>query len=167
MGSKERSVMLEKMGAVPLGLRVPEYYQSLAKGVADGILTTDTAVFDFKMTELEKYNYRARFGGGVAIVFMNKGWYDALPDDLKKIIDDNSGFEASKSLSGGAAQIVRGELKAVEDSKKVTVHRLTEAELNAWKPAFDAATKNWTDSQPDGEKYIAAFKAEIAKLESK
>jgi TRAP-type transport system periplasmic protein len=167
MGSKERSVMLQTMGGIPLALRVPEYYQSLAKGVADGVLTTDTTIFDFKMTELEKHNYRARFGGGVAIVVMNQQWYDALPDDLKKVIDQNSGLEASRTMSEGISKIARSALKTAEDKKAVAVHKLTDAELKAWLPAFNAATKSWTDAQPDGEKYLEAFKKELASFEAK
>lgn len=163
MGSKQRAVMLEKMGAVPLNLRVQEYYQALAKGSADGVFTTDTTIFDFSMTELLKQQYRAAFGGGIVAVFINQAWYDGLPADLKAVIDANTGYETSRWASqqqwnSDTARVA----KAVED-KLVEARDLSADELAAWQPAFDAATQSWTASVPDGETYLAAFKAAMEK----
>lgn len=163
MGSKQRAIILEKMGGVPLNLRVQEYYQSLAKGSADGIFTTDTTIFDFSMTELLKHQYRAAFGGGIVAVFINQAWYDGLPADLKAVIDANTGYETSRWASQLQWDNDRAKVtKAIED-KLVDARDLTTDEIAAWQPAFEAATESWAASLPDGQKYLAAFKAAMEK----
>ncbi|MCO6188416.1 TRAP transporter substrate-binding protein DctP [Rhizobium sp. L1K21] len=162
MGSRERAITLQSMGAAPVNLRVPEYYQAVAKGVADGIFSTDTSVFDFSMTELLKYNYRASFGGGVVGLFMNKNWYSSLPDELKKVIDENSGYEGSKWASNLLAESEKVLLKNAETDHGVTVHKLTPEEIDAWQPAFEKTKEAWVGAIPNGEAYLSGFKAGLA-----
>lgn len=160
MGSKERAIILEQMGGVPLNLRVPEYYQALSKGSADGLFTTDSAIFDFSMTEVAKHSYRAPFGGGIIGVFINQQWYDGLPDDLKQVIDANTGYLASR---WAADLLWQEEQRLLQEAQAagVEIRALTDAELAAWQPAFAAATQNWVDALPDGAKYLDAFKAAL------
>lgn len=157
MGSKERAIMLEKMGGIPLNIRVPEYYQSLAKGAAFGLFTNDAAIFDYSLTELTKHTYQAPFGAGIASVYMNRQWYEKLPDDLKAVVDANTGYEASKWASTLLWENDRRNVEKAQAEEGVVVHRLSDEQQKAWKPAFDAAEASWIASVPDGQKYLDAF----------
>ena len=161
IGSKERAIIIEGMGGVPLSLRVPEYYQALAKGSADGLFGASTAVFDFSVEELTKNAYQAPFGGGLVGIFMNQAWYDALPADLKKVIDANTGYEASKWSSDILFKKEQEDMQAAARDKGVQTTRLSAEQLQGWQGAFDAATQSWTSSIPDGAKYLDAFKTKL------
>ncbi|WP_368518168.1 TRAP transporter substrate-binding protein DctP [Rhizobium sp.] len=161
MGSRERAIMLEKMGGIPLTLRVPEYYQSLAKGAAFGLFSNDAAILDYSLTELTKHVYRAPFGAGIANVYMNRRWYEKLPADLKAIIDANTGYESSKWASRILWEDDLRNVKKAQAEKGLVVHQLSEEELKAWKPAFDAAQASWVASVANGQTYLDAFKTAL------
>jgi TRAP-type C4-dicarboxylate transport system substrate-binding protein len=66
---------------------------------------------------------------------MNRGRYDKLAPDLKKIIDDTTGLELS--LKGAATYDKKGN-EAIADAKrrKSEVFSLAEAERKRWVAAF-------------------------------
>jgi TRAP-type C4-dicarboxylate transport system substrate-binding protein len=97
--SRMASRLLEALGAVPVSMPVPAFPEALAKGVVDGGLIPLEVVPSLKVEELT--DSHTRISGDRALYnatflfVMNKARYDALPDDLKAVIDANSGLEAS------------------------------------------------------------------------
>ena len=88
--------MLETLGAVAIGMPVPAVPESVSKGVIDGAVIPWEVTLPLKMAELVG-NHTALSGDrglySATFVFaMNQKAYDDLPDDLKKVIDDNSGM---------------------------------------------------------------------------
>ena len=90
--------MLRLLGAVPLQVPPGEIADGLSKGVIDG------ALFDYEAAEafglgpiahnvLENGVFTATLG-----LVMNGPRYDALPADLKAIIDDTTGPKAAEAL---------------------------------------------------------------------
>src|SRR5215471_15186222 len=81
------------IGAHPQSIPPPGVPEALAKGVVDGVVFPYDAVIPFKLDELT--NRVSEFGGdrnfynSVLLFVMNKAKYDSLPDDLKKVIDNN------------------------------------------------------------------------------
>ncbi|WP_159453198.1 TRAP transporter substrate-binding protein DctP, partial [Aquimixticola soesokkakensis] len=128
MGSQIRAAQIDRLGGVPIALKVPEFYQSLSKGAVDGLMTTPGAVFDFGIESLVREIYNAPFGGGLTFVVMNTDSYAALPDDLKAVIDAHSGFEASKAA---AAYLRDEEARAVARLEGVTIRDATPEDLVA------------------------------------
>lgn len=97
--SRPATLLLEKLGATPIGMPVPQFPESLALGVVDGGVITYEMAPSLKLDELtdshtdvagDKSLYNLYF-----IWAMNKAKYDSLPDDLKAVIDANSGAETS------------------------------------------------------------------------
>ncbi len=86
--------LLEQLGAQPVGMPAPESYQSMQRGVIDGVSLPWEGAYTFRLLELA--NKHTEVGGLYTLSFlvtMNKGVYDGLSDDLKKVIDHNSGME--------------------------------------------------------------------------
>lgn len=83
--------IIEATGASPVGLPATDIYTSLQRGVIDGLSFAWSPTGDFRLTELTNAHTNIPFYSSALLVTMNKGKYDSLPDDLKKIIDDNSG----------------------------------------------------------------------------
>lgn len=97
--SRAATMLLEKLGATPIGMPVPQFPESLALGVVDGGVITYEQAPSLKLDELtdshtdvsgDKSLYNLYF-----LWAMNKDVYESLPDDLKAVIDANSGEMAS------------------------------------------------------------------------
>lgn len=87
--------MLQAWGAEPVGMPVPALPQALSKNTIDGALipfevAVPLRIADMTRVSVELVNGR-RFGTSTFLFAMNKARYEALPDDLKAIIDANSG----------------------------------------------------------------------------
>jgi TRAP-type transport system periplasmic protein len=90
---------LKLFGSVPVTMPVTEVYTSLERGVVDGTVLVYDGIVTFKLDDLLKYVTVADFYTMTFYVLMNKAKYESLPDDVKKVIDDNSG-EMMSALSG-------------------------------------------------------------------
>ncbi len=97
--SRAATLLLDKLGATPIGMPVPAFPEALAKGVVDGGVITWEMSPSLKLDDLtdshtdvagEKSLYNLYF-----IWAMNKAKYESLPDDLKAVVDANSGEFAS------------------------------------------------------------------------
>lgn len=112
---------LQLFGAVPVVQPVTETYTSLERGVVDGVISTYDGIVIFKLNELLKYYTAADFYSMVFWVAMNKDKYNSLPDDVKKVIDDNSGLVFSQihsaSFDDTAARLRTVALKTGEELK--------------------------------------------------
>lgn len=98
--SRPATLLLEKLGANPIGMPVPQFPEALSRGVVDGGVITWEMSPSLKLDELtdshtdvagDRSLYNLYF-----IWAMNKDTYNGLPDDLKAVIDANSGLFASE-----------------------------------------------------------------------
>lgn len=90
--------IIESMGASPVGMPATDIYTSLQRGVMDGLSLPWEAVRTFRIDEVAKYHTNIPFYSSALMVTMNKAKYDSLPDDLKKVLDDNSGMKLAKRV---------------------------------------------------------------------
>ena len=97
--SRPATLLLNKLGAEPVGMPVPAFPEALAKGVLDGGVITWEMSPSLRLDDLtdshtdvagDRALYNLYF-----IWAMNKDSYARLPDDLKAVIDANSGMMAS------------------------------------------------------------------------
>ncbi|WP_367104179.1 TRAP transporter substrate-binding protein [uncultured Psychrobacter sp.] len=100
--------IIEAAGGTPVGLPAPDIYTSLQRGVLDGVSLPWDATGSFRLIELTNTHTNIPFYSSAIMVTMNKDKYESLPDDLKKVIDDNS---------GKAMAAVAGEVFDAEDAK--------------------------------------------------
>lgn len=91
--------IIDAAGGTPVGLPVTDLYTSLQRGVLDGISLPWDAMGSFKLTEITNTHTNIPFYSSPIVVTMNKDKYESLPDDLKKVIDNNSG-EAMAKIAG-------------------------------------------------------------------
>jgi TRAP-type transport system periplasmic protein len=92
---------------------------------------------------------------------MNKDRYDGLPDDLKAIIDTNSGIEVAAEFGRAMdADDVVGRQQAMEFGNAIVV--LDTAETARWKAAAQPTIDKWIATTPDGQKLYDTAKALVA-----
>ncbi|MCO5730997.1 TRAP transporter substrate-binding protein [Rhizobium sp. SSA_523] len=144
--SKVVNQMLEAMGAAAIGMPVTAVPESLSKSVIDGTVVPWEVTPSIKIAELAPNHTGFAGKTGLytaAFVFaMNKDSYDALPDDLKKVIDANAGKDlAAKFGAAMDAGDVRG--KEIADKAGNSTIMLDETETARWKAQGEAVTKAW------------------------
>lgn len=139
--TRQTTRMLAALGATPVGMPLPAVTDALSKGVIDGALTPYEVVQATKMHELTKFTtesdpkYNAIYAQ-VFVLAMNKAKYEALPADLKKVIDANSGAELSAWIGKMIHEADVPGRKLVQQAGN-TIHTLPAAELQLWQKATD------------------------------
>jgi TRAP-type C4-dicarboxylate transport system substrate-binding protein len=112
-------VFLRGVGATPVGSPVTELQQMLSKGVIDGVMLPYEIVPAYKIHELVGNHVtlagsQPRFGTSVFSVLMNKKRYDALPADMKKVVDANSKRGIAAWAGKTWEEVEQGGIKAAE-----------------------------------------------------
>lgn len=135
--------ILEQSDAQPVGMPAPDSYQSMQRGVIDGVALPWEGALAFRLNELAKHHTEVGLYTLSFIVTMNKDIYNGLPADLKAVIDKNSGTEWSQIAAADFDMLDRkGREAAVEAGHEITT---VEGGVNnpAWKPVVDAATESY------------------------
>lgn len=168
-GSRLVNQMLEAVGATPVGMPVPAVSESLSKGVIDGTTLPWEVTSSLKVAELVT-NHTDFEGPGLYtltfIMAMNPAAYDALPDDLKAVIDANSGLDFSVNAAkvNLGADVPARQIAEDLGNTFVTIDQATtEAE---WMPLVEPIYAAWAaemDSEGfDGQALIDEARALMA-----
>lgn len=157
------------LGGTPVSMPVPQVGDALSKGVIDGAVVPYEVVPSVKLQELAKFHSETdpaepAFYTSTFIFAMNKSKYEALPADLKKVVDANSG----QTLSG---QIGKAFLQADAEGKKLvaptSVNVIPAAELAGWKQLGNKLAADWVKDMEGkglpGTKLLEDAKALITK----
>lgn len=160
---------LQLLGASPQGIPAPAVPEALAKGVVDGVMFPYEVVPSLKVDELT--NRVSVFAGdrslytAVFLFVMNKAKYDALPDDLKKVIDANSGAALSAQVGGQFDGWDKNGIDAIA-KRNTPVHVIDGPDLAAWKAATTPIIKTWIEGRnkagDKGEELVKAANDLIA-----
>lgn len=169
-GTRVVNQMLEKLGATPVGMPVPAVSEALSKGVITATTIPWEVTPSVKVSELVKNHttfsgknglYTATF-----VVAMNKASYDKLPDDLKKVIDANSGMVAAE-MFGKAMDAGDIAGKGIAEKLGNNIITLDEAETQRWKdtasPLIEAWAAEMDGKGKPGKEMVEAATALIAK----
>lgn len=169
------NMMLGSLGATPVGMPVPQVPEALSKGVIDGAIIPYEVVPAIKVHELTKFasegdpSYRGLYTT-VFVFAMNPAKYDSLPDDLKKVIDANSGIETA-ALFGRAMD--EGDKVGLSLAQKAgnKIHMLDAAETQTWRRTASGVRAVWYKEVGskgiDGPKLAEEAEALIAKYSKK
>ncbi|MDA7428286.1 TRAP transporter substrate-binding protein [Primorskyibacter aestuariivivens] len=97
--SRPATLLLDKLGATPIGMPVPAFPEAMARGVVDGGVITWEMSPSLKLDELADSHTDVAGDHSLYNLYfiwaMNKQVYEGLPDDLRAVIDANSGYETS------------------------------------------------------------------------
>jgi TRAP-type C4-dicarboxylate transport system substrate-binding protein len=145
--TRQTNKLLARLGATPVGMPVPAVADAVSKGTIDGFVLPWEVIPAFKLQELVKYHTEtdptrpAMYSAGF-IFAMNQAKYDALPADLKKVIDNNSGAALSKQIGKvwDESQAV-GRKTATDRGNTFT--RLSAAETDNWAKAAAPLYDEW------------------------
>lgn len=137
--------LFSSLGATPVGMPVPAVPEALSKGVIDATVIPWEVTGALKVNEL--VGNHTTFGDDTLytttfIFAMNKDRWDALPDDLKAIIDANSGAEFSAFAGKQMQADDDGPHKqAMERGNNIIT--LSPEQVAEWKAASQPTTDAW------------------------
>lgn len=135
--------IIEAAGGAPVGLPATDLYTSLQRGVIDGMAFPWSPTGSFKLTDIVKTHTNMPFYSSALVVTMNQDKYDQLPDDLKKIIDENTGMSMAKTAADvfdTEAAKYRSEAEAKGDVMVDIPDPLNDPQ---WKVPLEAGTKKY------------------------
>jgi TRAP-type C4-dicarboxylate transport system substrate-binding protein len=169
-GSRVINIMLEQLGATPIGMPVPAVGEALSKGVISATTIPWEVVPAVKVQQIVKNH--TGFAGDKGLytqtfaVAMNKASYDKLPADLKKVIDANSGQMAAAMFGRAMADGDKGGLALAQKAGNNIIN-LDAAETNRWQRTAAGVRAVWYKEVAakgiDGPKLAAEAEALIAK----
>lgn len=144
-GSRSVNSLLTKLGATPVGMPVPAVPEALSKGVIDGTTIPWEVTTALKVPEL--VTNHTEFTGKALytltfVLAMNKEKYESLPDDLKKVIDDNSGLEFS-IFAGGTQEDADGPAREVALDLGNNIITIDEAGTEEWRKLAQPIYDEW------------------------
>jgi len=87
---------MKTLGAVPVLIPMPDVYQSLDKGVVDGMAAPWEAILSFRLYEIVKYYTIVPLCATYHSVSMNIQKWNSLPKDVQGAMMSVSGLEGSK-----------------------------------------------------------------------
>jgi TRAP-type C4-dicarboxylate transport system substrate-binding protein len=169
--TRQVTKMLGSLGAIPVGMPLPQIPDALSKGTIEGCAIPWEVVPSVKVHELTKFHsefpssspalYTTTF-----VMAMNKAKYDGLAPDLKKVIDANSGLATSawlgKTQQGNDAP---GRKTAVDRGN--TLYTFTAEQTQEFVKLSSAVDDEWVADMDKrgfkGKALLASAKALIAK----
>lgn len=167
----QTAAVLQKAGASPSAIPLPEVYESLERGLVDAVSSIAVEVAqDIGATETAGYVTDPGLGEYTVIpVFVNKTWWDALPDATRQLFEDANeayydGFadELSALQEETCSELDEAGVKAsVWDEASVDeLHELAGSELwSAWIKAHSTADF-------DADAFIEAYTERIEEYEA-
>jgi len=161
---------LSVIGATPVGMPVPAVSQALSKGVVDGAMLPYEVTLPLKVHQLVKYHTEIGGDRGVYTAMflfaMNKDKYESLPDDLKKVIDNNSGLALAKQIGKVWDEADKPGREAAR-KRGNQFNTIEGAELEKWKAATQPVVDNWikamNEQGKDGQTMYEDAKALVAR----
>ncbi|MEM7488380.1 MAG: TRAP transporter substrate-binding protein, partial [Pseudomonadota bacterium] len=137
--------LMETLGGTPVGMPIPAVPEALSKGVIDATTMPWEVTAALKVPELVTYHTEFEGPALYTVTFvlaMNKARYDGLPDDLKQVIDDQSGLEFSV-FAADEMVAVDAPARALAEEAGNTILTLSEAEAAVWRERADPIYAAW------------------------
>jgi len=165
--------LLKSLGAEPVFFPVTEMVVGLTSGVIDGCCLPYEVVPPFKLQELTKFSCEAAPGArglyaNTNTLLMNQRAYEGLSDDLRGVIDANSGIELSRRI-GKTFDAFEAVGRGIVEKNGNDIVEISTDEIAKWQEASKPVYANWQktleDAGHDGAAIIARANALLDSME--
>lgn len=133
--------LLQSLGADPVGIPAPQSYESLERGVLDGVAFPYDAMKGLRLGELLKYHIDYPMYVLTFYLVMNEAKYNSLPKDLQAVIDAHSGMKEAIAV-GRAWDVSEDEGRKYVQERGNVIVKLSAEQEKLWreraKPVVDA-----------------------------
>lgn len=173
VGSPVQSEIVSAFGGAPLSITLPDQYQSLQRGTADGNFMTFTAFPAFRLDEVTTDHMSLPLGGAIGMVFMDRARYEGLPEDARTALDARSGCDVTRQTGAAVDQWEAESMAYVAAQDGQTISAIDQAEFEAMRNDLGSKVfAAFTDRVPGGKDVldqwliaIEAARREIGEIE--
>jgi TRAP-type transport system periplasmic protein len=140
------NLMLESLGAIPVGVPPTETYEVLSRGTAEGTVFPYEAVFGFRLAEVLDYHTEVGLYTTSFWFAMNERSYENLPENVRNCIDEASYRPLVQKFGADywpSWDEPGRELAIAEGNEIIT---LTDEERALWREHFEPVAEQWLDS---------------------
>lgn len=134
--------LITELGGSPVGMPSSELYDSLERGVVDGLMIANSGLESFGLYDVLDHGVACGCYTAAQFLAINQGAWDALSPQQQAAIDEVAG----RALSLQAAEAYDREYQLVTDKlaeKGVEMTTLEGAELGRFQQAGQAVTQAW------------------------
>lgn len=160
--SKTAADVITRLGAAPISLPPFQVYEALLRHTVDGTVTGWPSFQPFKLIEVTTYHIDAPLGSSIAVVFMAKDKYDALPAPARAIIDANSGEAASREFGRMWDEVADRARQLIKKTPGQLLVAPSAADAAAMKQKTEPVVADWLAATPDGQQTLDQFNAALA-----
>jgi TRAP-type transport system periplasmic protein len=162
--SKTAADVVTRLGAAPISLPPFQVYEALLRHTVDGTVTGWPSFQPFKLIEVTAYHIDAPIGSSIAVVFMGKSKYDALPAGARAILDANSGESASREFGRMWDRVAERARQLIKTTPNQQLVVPTEAEAAEIRKKTAPVIDDWLAATPDGRETLDQFNTALAAL---
>lgn len=164
---------LKALGANVVSVPVSQVADALSRKLLEGCVLPWDGAAAVKAHELTTFHTEIAdtptFSTATSILAMNRAKYAALPADLKKVIDDNSG-DAAATMVGRMWDDQAAGIEEMVRKRGNAVSALSADEAGRWRKATEAVIEAWIKQMRmrsvDGAKTIETARALVSKYEA-
>jgi TRAP-type transport system periplasmic protein len=149
---------IAKLGATPVAMTLADVVPAMQQGAIDGAVGGIVVWTPMHFVDAAKFVTETGQPAVFVMVEVNKDWYDSLPPDLQKIVDDDAAAQ-QKAIGPVASEIVGkarkgwtdtgGELISLppdEQAEMMKMFSTTVAQVAEGKPALNEAYKTVSEA---------------------
>ena len=152
--------LLDALGAVPLLIAPPEAQDSIAKGIVQGATFPHEAALSLDLATVAKHATEPGLSTAPFALVMNPAKYNALPPDLKALIDKSTGPAAAEKF-GKAWEAEEKRAREELIKQGVQIHTLSDADVTELKrrvaPQVEAAVAAVDKAGKSGHKFLEEY----------
>ncbi|RAI02065.1 hypothetical protein DLJ53_11855 [Acuticoccus sediminis] len=137
--------VLEAIGATGVGMPASEMAEAIRLGVLNGTAFSHEAVEPFGIADQITDFNEIPVGSITHIVIMNKDKYESLPDDLKALIDENSGLVLSEQLGRSYDTADAHAREKYAGNDQYTTNEPSEALMSDLETAVAPVVESWKE----------------------
>ncbi|MDH3679777.1 MAG: TRAP transporter substrate-binding protein [Acidimicrobiia bacterium] len=143
--SPVQNAVIEALGGNPVGLPAPELFDSLERGVIDGLFIANSGLSSFNLYEVLESGVECNCYVAAQFLVMNLDTWNSLSPAQQAAVEEISG----RNLSTNAAVVYDGAYDAAAArvvESGIEKVQLSDAELDRWKEATQSVIDDWISS---------------------
>ena len=160
--SAAQAAQIEKMGATPVAMPIPQLYPQLERGVIDGAMVPFTTILDFRMHEVANYFTITGplFGRSQFLIVMNEDSYNGLSAEHQAILDGLFGEELSQKATDAYLDRAAESIQFVRDADDKEVIEFSQEQQDeiaaVLRPIYDEWLASMEEQGIDGQAMLDA-----------
>ncbi|WP_158738121.1 TRAP transporter substrate-binding protein [Alteribacillus sp. YIM 98480] len=157
MGAPVLNDTFSKWGTSPTSIAIPELYSSLQQGVVDGQENDIGTIHDLKLQEVQENMIISNHGAVIDIFYVNKGWFDSLPDDYQDILKNTANSLMVERIEKELA-VVEEKLENIKAGSEINIIEDSGSFINEMKEGAKLVEQSFIEKFPDMQEALEEIK---------